>query len=133
MNEISIERTFHTKRRRNGAKALVEGVADEQDIPAGRVPRLARLMALAIRFDRLLATGELTDFADIARLGHITRARASQIMNLTLLAPDLQEEILFMPEVTAGRDLVKEWQVRPIAATADWGKQRRMWAELANC
>jgi hypothetical protein len=100
--------------------------------PAGRVPRISRLMALAIRFDELLGRGEVKDLADIARLGHVTRARATQIMNLLMLAPDIQEALLFLPAVEAGRDPVKEWQVRPIAAEPVWKKQRRMWRTLSG-
>ena len=95
--------------------------------PEGRVPRIARLMALAIRFDRLIREGEVTDQADLARLGHVTRARVTQIMNLLHLAPDIQEELLFLPRTEHGRDPICEPMVRPIAAEPDWRKQRRMW------
>src|SRR5690606_32310690 len=100
--------------------------------PPGRVPRIARLMALAIRLEGLIQRGEVRDYADLARLGHVSRARATQIMNLLSLAPDIQEEILHLPLVARGRDPIKEWQVRPIAATPDWRKQRRMWQELSR-
>src|SRR4051812_27276299 len=100
--------------------------------PGGRVPKIARLMALAIRFDGLLARGEVKDYAELARLGHVTRARVTQIMNLLQLAPDIQEQILFLPEVEGGRDPVKEWQVRPVAAEVDWGGQRGMWRRLTG-
>lgn len=134
-SEITIESTFQLKTARHGRKQLAPVRAEpdlEAVIPEGRVPRIARLMALAIRFDRLLREGSVKDYADIARLGHVTRARATQIMNLTLLAPDLQEQILYFPRVERGRDPVREWQVRPIAATPDWAKQRRMWQRLVE-
>ena len=54
----------------------------------------------------------------------------TQIMVLLNLAPDIQEQILFLPWTDRGRDVVKETDVRPIAQTLDWGKQRRMWAAL---
>ena len=38
----------------------------------------------------LVDRGEVADYADLARLTHVSRARISQIMNLTLLAPDIQ-------------------------------------------
>jgi hypothetical protein len=100
--------------------------------PKGRVPKISRLMALAIRFDGLLARGEVKDYAELARLGHVTRARVTQVMNLLQLAPDIQEAILFLPEIDEGRDPVKEWQVRPIAAEGDWGRQRGMWRRLVG-
>jgi len=97
----------------------------------GRVPRVARLMALAIRFDALLRDGAVSSQAELAQVGHVTRARVTQIMNLLWLAPDLQEEILFLPELTRGRDPVTEHQLREVAAILDWNEQRVMWQKLA--
>ena len=94
---------------------------------SGRVPRVSRLMALAIRLDQLIQDGEVTDQAELARLGHVTRARLSQIMNLLQLAPDIQEEILFLPLTERGRDVVAERDLRPIAGESDWRHQRRLW------
>jgi hypothetical protein len=78
----------------------------------------------------LIRDGEVTDYADIARLGHVTRARVTQIMNLLHLAPDIQEAILHLPRTEQGRDPITERDLRPIAAVIDWRKQRRMWDEL---
>ncbi len=44
-------------------------------VPVGRVPRIARLMALAIRMDRLIRGGQVSDYAELARMGHVSRAR----------------------------------------------------------
>ena len=100
--------------------------------PLGRVPRVARLMALALRFAEQVHTGVIASYVDLAELGHVTRARISQIMNLTNLAPDLQEAILFLPRTERGRDPIHLRQLQPIAATFDWKKQRRLWQELAG-
>ncbi len=48
--------------------------------PMGKLPRVTRLMALAIKFDGLLRDGLVRDYADLARLGHVTRARMTQLM-----------------------------------------------------
>src|SRR3954470_5266863 len=119
--------TFHSKVHFGRAeKGTLEMRPGEQPVsppsPKGRVPKVARLMALAIRFDGLLQRGEVKDYAELARLGHVTRARMTQIMNLLNLAPDLQEAILFLLAVNRGRDLLKEWQVRPVAAEVLWGE-----------
>ena len=66
----------------------------------------------------------------MARLGHISRARLTQILNLTLLAPEIQEAILFLPTIQRGPDPIKERDLRSIAAEPDWQKQRRMWRQL---
>ncbi len=65
-------------------------------------------MALAIRLDQLIRDGVVADQAELARLGHLTRARLTQIMNLLCLAPDLQEQILFLPLTERGRDAFTE-------------------------
>jgi hypothetical protein len=88
-------------------------------------------MALAIRFDGLIRTGVVTDYAELASLGHVTRARITQIMNLLMLAPDIQEAILFLPRVERGRDPILLRQLQPVALVPDWRKQRRLWAALA--
>ncbi len=89
-------------------------------------------MALAIRFDGLIRDGTVADYAEIARLGHVTRARLTQIMNLLHLAPDIQEALLLLPPVEKGRDPITERELRPIAAVPDWKKQRRMWRKVAR-
>ena len=67
-----------------------------------------------------------------ARLGHVTRARMTQIMNLRLLAPDIQEQLLFLPQIEAGRDKIHVRMLQPIAQVPDWRKQRRLWAETRS-
>jgi hypothetical protein len=93
----------------------------------GRVPRVSRLMALAIRFEGLVSKGEVRVYAELAHLGHVSRARVTQIMNLLNLAPDIQEEILFLPKTVEGSDPIVERHVRPIMAEVNWAEQRRMW------
>ena len=83
---------------------------------AGRVPRVARLMALAIHYEQLMRAGAVKTQAEIAGLAHVTRARVTQIMNMLHLAPDIQEAILFLPPTASGHDPIKEGQIRPIAA-----------------
>lgn len=96
-------------------------------MPQGRVPRVAKLMALAIRFEQTVRDGEVADYAELARLGHVTRARITQIMNLLHLAPDIQEALLCLPPVQQGKDSITERAPRGIVAEADWGRQRRMY------
>jgi hypothetical protein len=130
---LTFRTRVHFGRAEKGTLELREGdVPADLPVRKGRVPKISRLMALAIRFDGMLARGEVRDYAELARLGHVTRARVTQIMNLLNLAPDIQERILFLPEVEAGRDPVKEWQVRPVAAETDWRRQRAKWQELTR-
>ena len=96
----------------------------------GNIPRVAKLLALAIRFEKLVKRGDIQDYADLARLGYVTRARITQIMNLLNLAPDIQEDILFLPNTMKGRDPILERDMRPVAAVPHWSRQRKMWAQM---
>lgn len=109
------------------AKTIVEaGTQLEQPTP-GRIPRITKMMALAIRLDHLIKTGQVTDQAELARVGHVSRARLTQIMDLNLLAPDIQEEILCLSPSDSSRPAVKERDLRNIAHVLSWLKQRAIW------
>jgi hypothetical protein len=94
--------------------------------PTSKVPRISRLMALAIRFDEMLRTGEASDMIELARRGHVTQPRMSQIMALNQLAPDIQEALLNLPS-TKGKPEIHEKRLRPIAAMLSWEEQRVAW------
>jgi hypothetical protein len=136
MNEtagLKIQCKVHFKSVTRGRTSLIIGEAPRPaTVPLGRIPRISRLMALAIRFDELLARGEVRDYTELARLGHVTRARVTQIMNLLNLAPDIQEVILFLPPIERGREPIKEWQVRRICAQTRWTKQRASFRGLTD-
>ena len=84
----------------------------------------------ALRFDEYLRTGQVANHTALAELGHVSRARISQIMNLLHLAPDIQEAILLLPRTLGGRDPIHLRQLQPIAAILDWQKQRLRWRSL---
>lgn len=118
--------------REHNARRAVQQVDKAELAPAesGRVPRVTRLMALALRFEHLLVSGAVCDQAELAELGHVTRARVTQIMNFLHLAPDIQEALLGLPRIFRGRDPIVERQIRRIAAELDWGRQRAGWKEV---
>ena len=122
----------HVRRRGRGApKELHKNQAAEAIAPQPvRLSRVARLMALALRFEKLLRNKVVANYAELARLGHVSSARISQILNLQYLAPDIQEELLFLTRQTRGRDPIHLARLQPIAAHFDWAKQRRLWREL---
>lgn len=115
---LQVEVTIATSNGRKGGHRRSPAVHKASDPP--RIPRLTRLMALAIKFQAMIDRREIRDYADLARLGHVTRARLTQIMNLLLLAPKIQEEILQIP--TASREF-RESQLRPVVRHADWEDQ----------
>ena len=99
----------------------------------GSIPRIARLMALAIRFDGLLREETIRDYAELARLGRVTRARMTQIMKLLDLAPDIQEQILFLPPVSLQNGTgLTERNLRPVVSRIDWREQRRLFRTILN-
>jgi hypothetical protein len=102
----------------------------EVEPSGGQMPRLTRLMALAIKCLGMVESGEVSDYADLARAGYVTRARMSQIMNLVNLAPDIQEQILFLPATEAGNSPLTETAVRKIACQPLWNRQRTQWQQL---
>ena len=126
---LTVERQFSVGKERRGRQRIRRG-RHSLPTPAG-VPRISRLMALAIRFDQLLRDGVVADQAELAHRGHVTRARLTQIMNLLNLAPGIQEELLSLQQRNHGRDRLTERVLRAIVAEPDWRKQRRMW--LSQC
>ena len=98
--------------------------------PTGRIPRLSRILALAHHFQNLLDTGVVRTQMELAELTKLTTARITQIMNLLVLAPDIQEEILFMPAVTKRPASITERDLRPLLKTLVWSKQREQWAAI---
>jgi hypothetical protein len=69
----------------------------------------------------MLDRGEVESMAELARLGRVSRARITQIMDLLMLAPEIQEELLFGQETLAlhGLQLV----VRKVR----WADQGALW------
>ncbi len=121
--EIPIHFTGRGRRRRSLRSGPEPALAP---LPEGTVPRIARLMALAVHFDRLLASGAVGSLASLARRFRVTRARMSQIMALNRLAPEMQEALLFLPRTVSGRAVLTERELRAVAAEEDWGRQREI-------
>jgi hypothetical protein len=133
MTELTLEYNVHFRTGHRGRKRMRAGTKPAPpNTDAGIVPRISRLMAMAIRFEHFVREGQVHDYANLARLGHVTRARLTQIMNLRLLAPDIQEAILFLPRVPGERSGLCERHVRKLAAIPDWAEQRRRWKELTR-
>ena len=122
----TVTREFHygikSKRKR-----ITRGPAPKAPKLPSRIPRVSKLMALAIRFDHVLNKGIIHDQSELARLAHVTQPRMTQIMNLLHLAPDIQEAILHLPPVKSGKDPIKERDLRPINSLVNWKEQRKAW------
>ena len=112
-------------KRRDAAKAKREKAAQ-----SGRIPRIAKLVALASRMQSMIDSGEVESFQQLAELGKISQPRMTQIMSLLHLAPDIQEELLYLPEVMQGKAVIHEKLLRPLTRELDWRVQRRMWGRI---
>jgi hypothetical protein len=127
---ITIHRQFHVASKRSGTKQIQSRA--KPVTPAGRVPRISRLLALAHHCFRLVQSGAIINQSELAHFGQISTTRMTQIIWLDNLAPDIQVEILFLPRTAKGRDPIKQADIRPIAKTLDCSKQPQMWKLLCQ-
>ena len=121
---LQIEITIAPAKGRKGGQHRSPAVPKVPDPP--RIPRITRLMALAIKFQDMVDRGEVRDYADLARLGYVSRARITQIMNLLNLAPNIQEQILFLLASNGSRAM-SEHRLRRLSTLEDWHTQREIW------
>jgi hypothetical protein len=123
---MKIEFTVPFRRVPAPRTLIVEPVAE----PQGRPPRIARLIALAHKLDALVRSGTVTGYAELARLGHISPARLTQIMVLLHLAPSIQEYLLFLSAAEAR--FFTEAGLRKIAREPRWDRQRERFECLSK-
>jgi len=109
---IAIQNPIPLKRAKAGRKKWLL-VRAGTDCP---LPRISWLMALAVHFDGLIRRGIVRDYADLAWLGGVTRARITQIMNLLNLPPWKQEELLFL----RGNSRLPEREMRAVCEKTMW-------------
>ena len=109
--------SFKSKRRQNVDRRIRRTRGLKQKHPI----RAARLLALAHDIQIRIENSEFKDYADVARHHKLTRARLTQIMNLLLLSPDIQEKILSM-EAEPGRDPISARGMGVVIRSMDWGE-----------
>ncbi len=125
--QVTVEKRVHFVRGTKGRKKMRVGNAPTAP---QRVPRISRLMALAIHFDELIRTGKVKDQSELARLGQVSTARVSQIMGLLYLAPEIVTMLLFLGDFPSRR-LETERKLRSIIKIIDWTEQARVcWQTL---
>jgi hypothetical protein len=94
------------------------------------VPRITRLLALAQKFEELIGSGVVNNYAALAQVGRVSRSRVTQMTSLLNLAPDIQEEILFLRVEEAAQFRISEPSLRKLTATLLWNQQREQWRNL---
>ena len=97
--------------------------------PIRKPARVAVMLALAHKIQEAIAQGKVRDQADVARRLGFTRARITHLLDLLMLAPDLQEQVLFL-EAVDGVQPLSERALRAVAHAGTWGQQRRRWSEI---
>ncbi len=112
-------------KRRDATRAKREKLAQ-----CGRTPRISKLVALASRMQSMIDSGQVETFQQLSEIGRISQPRMTQIMSLLNLAPDIQEELLYLPEVMLGRATIHERLLRPLTRETNWRVQRRMWGRI---
>ncbi len=119
--------------RRSVPSRSVMAVTTEESPPRptmSRLPRATRALIQAHLLTRMLRDSTVANLAALARVLGLTRARVTQLTALTFLAPDIQEEILFLTPVARGVDPISEHRLRDVVRHADWQEQRRQWRAL---
>jgi len=123
-----VRRRHAALRKGKQSRAEQRAVEQKEAVVVGRVPRVSRLMALAVRMEGLVRAGRVKDYAELARLGGVSRARVTQVLNLRNLAPAIQERLLFLEGKAGG---MHERALRGVAQSVDWEEQQRRFEELA--
>jgi DNA invertase Pin-like site-specific DNA recombinase len=142
----SLERVQYNPATRNVTVILRGGRRVEYILPApvrpgvqttaiegrttGHVPRISKLMALAIQYRQLVKSGRVANYAEVARAGQVSRPRLSQVLSLNNLAPSIQEALLSLPNTVVGADAVTERDLRSIVKAVDWDTQRKLFEKL---
>ena len=122
---VAAKSSSETKQLRGPRKA--QTAVDERTEP---VPRVTRLLALAVKFEGMIRSGAVSNYALLAQLGQISRSRLSQITNMLSLAPEIQEQILFLRQEDAERLRISELSLRKLSTILEWGEQRVYWKRL---
>ena len=97
--------------------------------PVYRAARVAHMLALAHTLQNDIDDGIYETRAEVARRLGLTRARITQLLSLVMLAPDIQEDILFMDAVD-GNEPLSTRALRPLVAMSSWDAQREAWRSL---
>ena len=118
---VVFKSSIHRIRRGNSYEFSSD--ASSQPRASVRKPaRVALMLAFAHKLQEAIDNGEYTDRADAARKLGLTRARVSQLLDLLMLAPDIQEKILFMERVD-GIEPTSERALRTVVKKVSWRAQ----------
>lgn len=95
-----------------------------KDVLILKEPRLRQFLLLAYQAQELLNNGKAKDLKQIADWLNITHTKMYLLLNMLMLAPSIQEEILF------SNNNLPEYKMNEITREISWDKQKKMWQEL---
>jgi hypothetical protein len=115
-------------RERHVAVSFVE---ERRPLPptVRRPAKIARMLALAHHIQRAIEAGVFLDRASVADRVRLTRARVTQLLDLLLLAPDIQSAVLDLQAID-GVEPIAEHSLRPLTRPMSWDEQRALWSNL---
>jgi hypothetical protein len=98
---VTVTYKLEITRGRKGQRRLAEPapLPERPAIDPTTVPRITRMLVLGYHFERLVRERKVKNYAEIARLTGLSRARVTQIANLALLPPDVQERFLLCERI----------------------------------
>lgn len=111
------------------AKRFAEAPLPPPPDAVRRPARVAVMLALAHKIEDAIQRGVARDRAEVARRLGLSRARVTQLVDLTLLEPKLQLVVLTCESVD-GVEPMSERHLRRVARKASWEAQRTLWAEV---
>ena len=122
--ERVISGTLH-RVRRSHEKRFTEQPSVVHE-PVRRPARVAIALALAHKIEEAIERGVVRDRAEVARRLGLTRAKITQLLDLTLLAPDIQATVLCLESVD-GVEPTSERGLSAVARWGDWRHQQERW------
>jgi hypothetical protein len=127
---MPVEICYQFEQRRQSHKQINAGAISQV---RAALPRITRLMALAIDLESRLRDCDDLDCRTVADVGCVSRPRITQVLNLLRLAPDIQECLLMLPPLARGREAITEKSIRQLSAEYDWERQRERFERLRRC
>ncbi len=93
-------------------------------------PKIRRNLMLAYQVQRLMDKEKILSIKQTAEWLNMSHVRLDQLMNMLLLSPKIQEEIITADNATLVT--VPEYKLRNVTNEPDWLQQDQLWRELAK-